>query len=137
MNASAKPAKLVVGAAIVRDGRVLATRRTKPPQARGLWELPGGKVELGERPHDALVREIREELGCVVRVTGTLDGREPVGDGYALQVLRAELVCGEPTPHEHDALLWLGPDELDSVTWLSPDVPFLAQVRALLRRPAD
>lgn len=137
MNASAKPAKLVVGAAIVRDGRLLATRRTTPPQACGLWELPGGKVEPGERPDDAVVREIHEELGCVVRVTGTLDGHEQVGHGFTLGVLRAELVAGEPTPHEHDALRWLGPDELHAVTWLPPDVPFVAQVRELLLRDAD
>jgi len=132
MNASVNPAKLVVGAAIVQDGRLLATRRTRPPQLRGLWELPGGKVEPGEHPNDAVVREIREELGCVVRVTGSLDGQEPVGDGYTLLVLRAELVSGEATPHEHDALLWLGPDDLDTVTWLASDVPFVAQVRELL-----
>ncbi len=137
MNASANPAKLVVGAAVVQDGRLLATRRTRPPQLRGLWELPGGKVEPGEHPDDAVVREIREELGCVVRVTGSLNGQEPVGDGYTLLVLRAELVSGEPTPHEHDALLWLGPDDLDTVTWLASDVPFVAQVRELLLRVAD
>jgi 8-oxo-dGTP diphosphatase len=130
------PAKLVVGAAIVRDGRVLATRRTSPPQARGLWELPGGKVEPGEEPADALVREIGEELGCEVRVTGALDGQQQVGDGFTLHVLCAVLVVGEPTPHEHDALRWLGPDELDAVTWLPPDLPFVAQVRELLLREA-
>jgi 8-oxo-dGTP diphosphatase len=134
---SAKHPKLVVGAAILRDRRVLATRRTRPPEARGLWELPGGKVEPGEEPGEGLVREIREELGCVVRVTGTLDGQQRIGDDYLLQVLAAELVAGEPVPHEHDALRWLGPDELDAVTWLAPDVPFLAQVRELLRQVGD
>jgi 8-oxo-dGTP diphosphatase len=49
-------------------------------------------------------------------------------------VMVAELVAGEPTPLEHDALRWLGPDELDAVTWLAPDLPFLPQVRELLRR---
>ena len=57
---------LVVGAAVVRHGRVLATRRTHPPEAAGRWELPGGKVEPGEGPADAVVREVREELGCEV-----------------------------------------------------------------------
>ena len=59
----------VVGAAIVRDGRVLAARRTAPPEAAGRWELPGGKVESGETPDAALVREVAEELGCTVAVT--------------------------------------------------------------------
>ena len=57
---------LVVGAAVVRHGRVLATRRTNPPEAAGRWEFPGGKVEPGEDAEDAVVREIREELGCDV-----------------------------------------------------------------------
>ena len=58
----------VVGAAIIRDGRVLAARRTAPPEAAGRWELPGGKVEPGEHRDGALVREIREELGVTVAV---------------------------------------------------------------------
>jgi 8-oxo-dGTP diphosphatase len=116
----------------VRHGQVLATRRTYPPQARGRWELPGGKVEAGEDPADALVREVREELGCEVRVSGRLAGTQPIGGGYALTVLLAELVSGEPAPHEHDALRWLGPEELGEVPWLTPDEPFLTELREVL-----
>jgi 8-oxo-dGTP diphosphatase len=137
MCRSTKQPRLVVGAAIIRRGRVLATRRTRPPETRGLWELPGGKVEPGEDPGQALVREIREELGCEVRVTGELKGEQRVGDGFVLRVMRAELVAGEPVPHEHDALRWLGPDRLDTIDWLAPDLPFLAEVRAVLRGDAD
>ena len=137
MNGSPQLRRWVVGAAIVRGGRVLATRRTRPPHARGLWELPGGKVEPGETPEQALVREIREELGCEVRVTGFLDGEQPVGDDYTLRVARAELIAGDPEPHEHDALVWVGPDQLDSLEWLAPDRPFLAEVRTLLDQGAD
>ncbi len=57
---------VVVGAAIVRDGRLLAARRTEPPGLAGGWELPGGKVEPGETDREALLREIREELGVDV-----------------------------------------------------------------------
>jgi len=124
---------LVVGAAVVRHGRVLATRRTHPPEAAGQWEFPGGKVEPGEDPDDAVVREIAEELGCTVRVTGMLGGAQPVKPGYTLRVAVAELVDdGEPVPHEHDALRWLAPEELDQVAWLAPDLPFLAELRELL-----
>ena len=123
---------LVVGAAVVRQGRVLATRRTRPPEAAGRWELPGGKVERGERPEDALVREVREELGCTVRVTGTLAGEQQVAPGISLRVLLAELVDGEPVPHEHDALRWLAPAQLYDVAWLAPDEPFLAELREVL-----
>ncbi len=123
---------LVMGAALVRHGRVLATRRTHPPEAAGLWEFPGGKVEPGEDPDDAIVREIREELGCTVEVTGRLAGEQPVKAGYTLRVAVAEIVDGEPVPHEHDALRWLGPEEIDAVEWLAPDLPFLPELRDLL-----
>jgi 8-oxo-dGTP diphosphatase len=123
---------LVMGAAIVHEGRVLAARRTSPAAAAGRWEFPGGKVEPGEEPDVAIVREIREELGCVVTVTGRLDGEQPVKPGYTLRVALAALTSGEPVPHEHDAVRWLGPDELDLVDWLEPDLPFLPALRELL-----
>ena len=123
---------LVMGAAIVHEGRVLAARRTTPAVAAGRWELPGGKVEPGEDPEVAIVREIREELGCEVTVTGHLGGEQPVKPGYALRVAVATLAAGEPVPHEHDAVRWLGPDELDQVDWLEPDLPFLPALRDLL-----
>jgi 8-oxo-dGTP diphosphatase len=123
---------LVIGAAVVRHGRVLAARRTRPSEVAGRWELPGGKVEPGEDPSAAVVREVREELGCEIRVTGRLTGEQPVRPGCTLRVLRAELVAGEPVPHEHDVLRWLGPEELDDVPWLAPDLPFLPELRELL-----
>jgi 8-oxo-dGTP diphosphatase len=128
---------LVVGAAILHEGRVLAARRTAPPEAAGAWELPGGKVERGEDAATAVVREIREELGCTVAVSGRLAGSQPVRPGYTLEVVTAELVDGEPVPHEHDAVRWLAADELDAVRWLAPDVPFLAELRTLLGRTEE
>ncbi|HET8562182.1 MAG TPA: (deoxy)nucleoside triphosphate pyrophosphohydrolase [Marmoricola sp.] len=121
---------LVVGAAILSDGRLLAARRATPPV--GGWELPGGKVEPGESPEAALVREIDEELGCHVRVTGWLPGSVEVGAGLRLEVAVATLVRGEPVPREHDAIRWLRPGELDAVAWLPADVPFVEQLRAVL-----
>lgn len=114
-----------MGAAIVRDGQVLAARRTFPAQAAGRWEFPGGKVEPGESPEQALVREVAEELGCVVAVRRWLPGQVAIGERHVLTVAVAELVSGEPTPTEHDAVRWLGPTELGSVDWLEPDRPFL------------
>lgn len=122
-----------MGAAIVHEGRVLAARRTSPPEARGLWEFPGGKVEPGEQPEGAVVREIAEELGCEVRVVGELAGEQRIRDGYRLRVVLADLVEGEPVPHEHDAVRWLSAQDLDRVAWLAPDVPFLRQVAQALR----
>ena len=123
---------LVVGVAVLRNGRVLAARRTGPPEARGQWELPGGKVEPGEQPEAAAVREVREEVGCEIRVTGRLAGEQQVGEGYVLRVVRAELVAGQPVPHEHDVLRWLGPEELGDVRWSEPDQSFLAELRESL-----
>lgn len=115
----------VVGAAIVRDGHVLAARRTFPAEAAGRWEFPGGKVEPEESPEAALVREVSEELGCVIAVRSWLPGEVPIGDRHVLRIGVAELVSGEPVPTEHDAVRWLGVDDLDSVDWLDPDRPFL------------
>lgn len=124
---------LVMGAAIVHGGRLLAARRTSPPELAGGWEFPGGKVEEGEDPVAAVVREVAEELGCGIEVTGMLAGEAPVRDGLTLRVAVASLVDGEPVPVEaqHDAVRWLGPEELDEVAWLAPDVPFLDEVRGL------
>ena len=123
---------IVVGAAILRDGRVLAARRTFPAEAAGRWEFPGGKVEPGETPTAALVREIREELGCAIEVTGWLPGEVAIGERHVLRVALVHLVAGEPHPHEHDEVRWLGAGDLDAVEWLDPDRPFLVALRTAL-----
>ena len=125
---------MVVGAAIVRDGRVLAARRTLPASAAGRWEFPGGKVEPGETDDSSLVREIDEELGIRIRVERWLEGREPIGTSHVLRVAVATLVAGDPDPTEHDEVRWLAADELDDVDWLDADRPFLAELSLLLPR---
>lgn len=122
----------VVGAAILRDGSVLGARRTAPAAAAGRWEFPGGKVEPGETREAALVREVAEELGCRVEVTGWLAGEVPIGDSHTLAVALATLVDGEPDPVEHDRVRWLAAGQLDDVDWLEADRPFLAELRELL-----
>ena len=79
------------------------------------------------------MREIHEELGCAVSVDRWLAGSVAVGGGrHELTVALATLLDGDPVPHEHDAVRWLGPDELDDVDWLDPDRPFLPELRGLL-----
>jgi 8-oxo-dGTP diphosphatase len=124
---------LVVGAAIVEGGLLLAARRTSPPTAAGRWELPGGKVEAGETATAALVREVHEELGCQVVVERWLDGTGLIGTTHVLHVALCTVAVGRPRAgQDHDELRWLAPDELDDVDWLEPDRPFLPAVRALL-----
>ena len=128
--------KLVVGAAVVRDGRVLACRRTSPPAAAGRWEFPGGKVEPGEKPDAALVRELHEELGVEATVTAWLDGAAAIGATHELRVA-VVAISGEPAPVEHDAVRWVGPAELDRLAWLPADLPFVAELTARGVLPAD
>ncbi len=130
---SCPPATVVVGVAIVVDGRVLAARRTAPASLAGGWELPGGKVEPGEDPSAAAVRETYEELGCTVEVTGWLAGTSVIDDRHLLRVAVARLVAGDPTATEHDLLRWLAPTELDQVRWLAPDVPLLPELAEAIR----
>ncbi len=115
---------VVVGAALYDGGRLLAARRSAPPELAGRWELPGGKVEPGELPEEALVRELREELGVEAEAVARVPGEWLLKPGYVLQVWAARLVSGEPKPlQDHDDLRWLGPDEIWDVPWLDADVP--------------
>jgi len=123
--------RLVVGAAIVRGGRVLAALRPATSSLPG-WEFPGGKVESGEDPAAALAREIDEELGVEVTVGPFLPETVDLPDDWRLIVAPASVVSGEPIPHEHDAIRWLPASELNTLTWLPGDLPFLGRVRELL-----
>ena len=122
----------VAAAAIVQDGRVLAARRVGPVDVAGGWELPGGKVDPGETAVQAVVREIREELGCEVAVISPLAGRATVKPGYELTAHVARILDGEATPREHDAVRWLAPEELEEVRWVPSDRRFLPELRTLL-----
>ena len=123
----------MVGAAVLRDGRVLASRRTEPPRLAGLWEFPGGKVEPGEDDTRALVRELREELQVEVEVGDRLGEDLPIGVTGVLRVYVCRLLRGEPALVDHDEHRWLGHDELLDVPWIPVDLPLVEQLRALLR----
>ncbi|MBQ1040253.1 (deoxy)nucleoside triphosphate pyrophosphohydrolase [Micromonospora sp. C81] len=127
--------KVIVGAAIIRDGRVLACARSAPPEVAGMWEFPGGKVEPGEAEIDALTRECVEELAVRVEIGDRVGRDVRMAHGRSvLKVYAARLLDGEePQALEHEALRWLTADELDSVTWLPADAPIVAALRPLLR----
>ena len=111
---SLRQIKLAVSASIFRDGRVLIVRRAKPP-AKGLYSLPGGRVEFGETVHEALHREIREETALEVEIIGLAGWREilpaPGNDGHYLVLsFASRWIAGEPRLN----------DELDDFSWVAP-----------------
>ncbi|MGW2274184.1 (deoxy)nucleoside triphosphate pyrophosphohydrolase [Streptomyces yangpuensis] len=126
--------RVVVGGALCHEGRLLAARRSAPPELAGRWELPGGKAEPGESVPEALVRELREELGVETEPLERIPGEWPLRPGLVLHVWTARLVSGVPAPLEdHDELRWLGPEELESVDWLDQDRPAVAEAGRRLR----
>ncbi|MGY0018423.1 (deoxy)nucleoside triphosphate pyrophosphohydrolase [Streptomyces sp. cg35] len=126
---SAEPI-VVVAAALYDDaGRLLAARRSAPPELAGRWELPGGKVEPGETPEDALVRELDEELGVAAEPVDRVPGEWPLKPGYVLHVWRTRLLSGTPAAlQDHDELRWLSTGEIWSVDWLDQDVGAVREV---------
>ena len=123
----------VVAAVIVADGRVLACRRAPHKADAGRWEFPGGKLEPGESLEQAIVREIREELGAEIVVTGelTMDDTLTGGRVVRLTCLRAELTGALPTAStDHDELRWVVPAELPDLNWADPDWPAVRMLAA-------
>ncbi|MFI6472196.1 MULTISPECIES: (deoxy)nucleoside triphosphate pyrophosphohydrolase [unclassified Streptomyces] len=124
---------VVVAGAVYDRGRLLAARRSAPPELAGRWELPGGKVEQGESPQQALVRELREELGIETEPLERIAGEWPLKPGLVLHAWTARLLDGEPRPlQDHDELRWLAPEEADAVDWLPQDRPAVAEAMRIL-----
>ena len=122
----------VAAAIIVKDGKVFATRRGYG-EWRGWWEFPGGKIEAGECPDAALVREIREELDAEIEVGQLLDTVEWDYPDFHLTMhcFICRLLSDSLHLNEHEADAWLGPEELDSVKWLPADEVLLDKISRL------
>lgn len=129
---------LVAAAVLVRDGKVLLSRRLSGAHLAGLWEFPGGKVEEGEGPREALMRELREELGVIAHVGDCLDVVHHVYAEAQREVVllffTCELAPDSPEPRELEVaeLAWVGPDELPRYEFPPADLPLLTRVRELL-----
>src|SRR6201992_1364095 len=134
---TAQPIMLVVAVALVdADGRVLIAQRPEGKSMAGLWEFPGGKVEEQERPEDALIRELREELGIAVK-EACLAPFTFASHAYPdFHLLMPLFVCrrweGTPQPLEHAALKWVKPRELSQYPMPEADIPLIPMLRDLL-----
>jgi len=136
-NTAAPPILLVAAVALVdADGRVLIARRPEGKSMAGLWEFPGGKIEEGERPEDALIRELREELGievtnsCLAPLTFTSFTYE------SFHLLMPLFVCrrwsGTVEPREGQQLAWVKPLRLRDYPMPPADEPLVPMLRDLL-----
>ena len=125
----------VVAAVILHEGKVFATQRGYGEFAGG-WEFPGGKIELGESPEEALVREISEELESIVAIDSFLCQIEYDYPSFHLSMgcYLCTVTDGSLKLVEHSAAKWLGAEDLRSVDWLPADLDAVAvlESKALL-----
>ena len=117
------------------EGRFLACLRPAGKHLGGLWEFPGGKVDPGESPESALVRELQEELAVGVEVGLPLT---PVIWSYEertirLRPFRCTIVSGELQAIEHERLYWCLPEDFNDLPWAAADVPILQEISASIR----
>ena len=121
----------VVAGAIIKDKKVFAAQRGNKGETKFKWEFPGGKIEPGETPEQALARELREELKINVKVYELITS---IVDEYETQVLhidtyRCTLISGEPTLTEHIAKQWSDKNELDQLQFSPADKPTLEKIK--------
>ena len=134
---TALPTIFVVAAALIdADGRVLIAKRPQGKQLAGLWEFPGGKVDPGERPEAALIRELKEELGIDVN-EACLAPFVFASHGYeSFHLLMPLFLCrrwsGTVVAHEHAALAWVKPNKLSDYPMPPADAPLVAYLRDFL-----
>ena len=131
------PTLLVVACALVDpDGRVLIAQRPEGKAMAGLWEFPGGKVEAGERPEDALIRELKEELGIEVSAACLAPFVFASHAYESFHLLMPLYLCrrwsGTVVRHEHAALAWVRPNRLADYPMPPADEPLVAWLRDLL-----
>lgn len=120
----------VVAAVIKKDDKIFATQRGYG-EMKGGWEFPGGKIEEGETPEQALVREIKEELDTDISVGELIDTIEFDYPNFHLSMdcFWCEIVKGELELKEHGAAKWLRKDTIYNVDWLPADVELIEKIK--------
>lgn len=122
----------VVAAVIIKDHRIFATQRSSG-EFKGGWEFPGGKIEPGELPENALKREIREELDAEITVHDLFDTVEHDYPDFhlSMKTYLCTLAENHITLLEHSDAKWLGSSELDSVAWLPADLSLIEKLKRI------
>ena len=120
----------VVGAVIVEEGKILCAQRGSSKSLAYKWEFPGGKIEPGEEPEEALKREIEEEMRCKVLVEEKVEYTVYEYDfGIVhLTTFICKLIEGSPKLTEHVQIKWLYPVELSSLDWAPADIPAIEKL---------
>ena len=124
----------VVAAIIIENGKAFATQRGYGEFKDG-WEFPGGKIEPGETPEEAIVREIKEELDTEVEVIELLDTVEYDYPNFHLSMgcFICKIKSGDLVLKEHEAAKWLTKDTLGSLEWLPADMGLVGEIEKYLK----
>lgn len=115
----------VVGAAIIKENKILVMQRGEQMTLPGMWEFPGGKIEANETEQEALIREIKEELNVDIKIHDYINkaSYDYVFGTVILKVYTAEIVSGEISMEEHSDGKWVTADELMAIDWAPVDIP--------------
>lgn len=115
----------VVAAAIEKDGKFFCAQRPEGKSLGGFWEFPGGKLEEGESPEQALIREIKEELNSEIQIISYINeaSYDYEFGTVVMKTYHAELISGNLELLEHQNSTWLAPHELSTINWAPVDRP--------------